>query len=88
MCAPPTNQNHTIMLDETKIEEMQSHLSHLIDKLSALSSNAEIIKLIAGDAFRETRMGKITVTESVSQIDECLAQSYDIIKQMREMLKP
>ena len=76
------------MLDETKIEEMQSHLSHLIDKLSAISSNAEMIKIIAPNAYRETRQGKITVCKCVALQDECISQSYDIIKQMRELLKP
>ncbi|MBD5381906.1 hypothetical protein [Clavibacter sp.] len=74
------------MLDETKIEEMQSHLSHLIDKLSAISSNAEIINLIAGDVYRETRQGKVVVGKLKGNIDEGITQSYDIINQMRKML--
>lgn len=75
------------MLDETKIEEMQSHLSHLIDKLSAISSKAEMIKIIAPDAYRETMQGKVTVSDCVKLQDECLTQAYDIIEQMRNMLK-
>ena len=75
------------MLDETKIEEMQSHLSHLIDKLSAISSNAVMINHCAGGVVIESRIGNTTVGERVMQIDECIGQSYGIIKQMREMLK-
>ncbi len=75
-------------MEENKIEEIQSHLSHIVDKLSAISSNACIIEMLAGEISKNFKAQNKTV--SVKELTEiqnnAVAEAQSIVDEIRKIL--
>lgn len=74
-------------MDEITLQQMQDYLSSLVDKLSAISSEAVVIKHTAGHKMAYLRTGNISVWDMTDNQQQCVDESQIIIDKMREILK-
>lgn len=76
-------------MTEKFISEIDSHLSHIIDKLSAISSTACMIEHVAGTEVWQSKITGETVSVAQMTISqgECVSQANDHIDQIRQILR-
>lgn len=75
-------------MKKQSVEKMHDHLSHLLDKLSAINSIGNIIEMGLGkDTVLDLKRRKVSLQEILSKQDDCLLQAVDIINDIRHILK-
>lgn len=76
-------------MERPLISEIDNHLSHIIDKLSAISSTACMIERVAGTQEWQSKISgeTVSVCQMTIQQDEAVSQANEHINQIREILK-
>lgn len=76
------------MLNKSKIEEIDDMLLHVLDALSANSSDIQVIKMMAGSVKRKMRDGStLTVDEVADNADVANNAAAKTVNALRTMLK-
>lgn len=78
-------------MDIQKLAEMHSHLSHLVDKLSAMSSRNSILErvintIIGDQVYTDRRGNEHHLSDFVKKFDDCVQSAQSIIDEARKTL--